>query len=174
MKWIKTTLFSQYTNQVDRKMNHKQTVLSTLHLWVTLKGSKFICLCIYAPKKNKQKNPSSIWNHSEHWNRPSVKTHIIWIICSDNSRGAVKVHSMAKCMWTPLRSFEFRGFSYTHCHQMYKIKHIAMQFQYTNIGSKMDHTKELSNLKCVSLRMPPFLQVSSWKFCPTRSAPGSA
>lgn len=49
MRQTETTWFSQCTNQVDHKMNHKQTYsqcgASTIHLWVTLGGvSSFVVL----------------------------------------------------------------------------------------------------------------------------------
>ena len=42
----------------------------------------------------------------------------------------------------------FSYFSHTHCGQVYKIKHTAMQSPSTNIGSRMGHTEELSDFQC--------------------------
>ena len=83
-----------------------------------------------------------------------------------------KMHYMAKSMRTPLVISGFGYFSQTHCWQVHKIKHTAMQSPSTNIGGRMGRTEELSDVQHQwRHQMPPFQQVSSSNFCPARSAP---
>ena len=48
-----------------------------------------------------------------------------------------------KSMWTPLQMSGFGYFSHTRCWQVYKIEHT-----WTNIGSRMACTEELSDFQC--------------------------
>ena len=54
---------------------------------------------------------------------------------------------MAKNMRTPLAISGFGYFSQTHWWQMYKIEHTAMQSPWTNIGSRIGRTEELSDFQ---------------------------
>ena len=54
---------------------------------------------------------------------------------------------MAKSIRTPLLISVFGYFSHTHCPQVYKIKHAAMQPPQTNIGSRMGRTEEISDFQ---------------------------
>ena len=72
---------------------------------------------------------------------------------------------MAKSMRTPLLISGLGYFSHTHCWQVYKIKHTAMQSPWTNTGSGMGRTEELSDSTWHHHRIPPFQQVNSSNFC---------
>lgn len=63
----------------------------------------------------------------------------------------VTLQYKAKSMWTSFLIIDLRHFSHTYFYQVHKLKQISRQSPWTQIGSRMGGTEELSGFKHCTL-----------------------